>query len=35
MWATDAALAFPELILVLLIVSMLGRDPWLIVLTVS
>lgn len=35
MWATDVALAFPELILVLLIVSMLGRDPWLIVLTVS
>jgi len=28
-------MAFPDLILVLLIVSMLGRQPWLIVLTVS
>lgn len=35
MWATDVSLAFPDLILVLLIVSMLGREPWLIVLTVA
>lgn len=34
-WATDVVLAFPDLILVLLVVSMLGRQPWLIVLTVS
>jgi peptide/nickel transport system permease protein len=34
-WLTDVSLAFPDLILVLLIVSMLGRAPWLIVLTVS
>ena len=34
-WATDVVLAFPDLILVLLVVSMLGRAPWLIVLTVS
>ena len=34
-WLTDIFMAFPDLILVLLIVSMLGRDPWLIVLTVS
>ncbi|MGE4303674.1 MAG: ABC transporter permease [Novosphingobium sp.] len=34
-WGTDVLLAFPELMLVLLVVSMLGRDPWLIVLTVS
>ncbi len=34
-WLTDVILAFPDLILVLLVVSMLGRDPWLIVLTVS
>ena len=32
-WAADVSLAFPDLILVLLIVSMLGRAPWLIVLT--
>ncbi len=35
MWATDVALAFPDLILVLLIVSMLGRQSWLIVITVA
>lgn len=35
MWGADISLAFPDLILVLLIVSMLGRQPWLIVLTVS
>ncbi|KQQ64378.1 peptide ABC transporter permease [Pseudomonas sp. Leaf127] len=35
MWGADVSLAFPDLILVLLIVSMLGRQPWLIVLTVS
>ncbi|MGL5999948.1 MAG: ABC transporter permease [Pseudomonas proteolytica] len=34
-WSADVCLAFPDLILVLLIVSMLGRAPWLIVLTVS
>lgn len=34
-WLADVSLAFPDLILVLLIVSMLGRAPWLIVLTVS
>jgi len=34
-WVTDVLLAFPDLILVLLVVSMLGRAPWLIVLTVS
>jgi peptide/nickel transport system permease protein len=34
-WATDVLLAFPDLILVLLVVSMLGRAPWLIVLTVA
>jgi len=34
-WLTDVFMAFPDLILVLLIVSMLGRQPWLIVLTVS
>jgi peptide/nickel transport system permease protein len=34
-WATDVVLAFPDLILVLLVVSMLGREPWLIVLTVA
>lgn len=33
-WMTDIFMAFPDLILVLLIVSMLGRDPWLIVATV-
>jgi peptide/nickel transport system permease protein len=35
MWATDVFLAFPDLILVLLIVSMLGRSHWIIVLTVA
>lgn len=34
-WSADVCLAFPDLILVLLIVSMLGRAPWLIVLTVA
>ncbi len=34
-WLADVALAFPDFILVLLIISMLGRQPWLIVLTVS
>ncbi|EQA98679.1 hypothetical protein L288_20235 [Sphingobium quisquiliarum P25] len=34
-WITDVLMAFPDLILVLLVVSMLGREPWLIVLTVS
>lgn len=34
-WLTDVFLAFPDLILVLLIVSMLGRDHWIIVLTVA
>lgn len=34
-WSTDVLLAFPDVILVLLVVSMLGREPWLIVLTVS
>lgn len=34
-WLADVWLAFPDLILVLLIVSMLGRQPWLIVLTVA
>lgn len=34
-WLTDVLLAFPDLILVLLVVSMLGREPWLIVLTVA
>ncbi len=34
-WSADVSLAFPDLILVLLIVSMLGRAPWLIVLTVA
>lgn len=34
-WFTDVLMAFPDLILVLLVVSMLGRQPWLIVLTVS
>lgn len=35
MWLADVSLAFPDLILVLLVVSMLGRAPWLIVLTVA
>lgn len=34
-WFTDVFMAFPDLILVLLIVSMLGRDHWIIVLTVA
>jgi len=34
-WLADVWLAFPDLILVLLIVSMLGRAPWLIVMTVA
>jgi peptide/nickel transport system permease protein len=34
-WFTDVFLAFPDLILVLLIVSMLGRNHWIIVLTVA
>jgi peptide/nickel transport system permease protein len=34
-WFTDVFLAFPDLILVLLIVSMLGREHWIIVLTVA
>ena len=34
-WSADVSLAFPDLILVLLIVSMLGRAPLLIVLTVA
>lgn len=34
-WLTDVLLAFPDLILVLLVVSMLGREPALIVLTVA
>lgn len=35
LWSADLSLAFPELILVLLVVSLLGREPWLIVLTVA
>ena len=35
MWATDVFIAFPDLILVLLIVSLLGRDHWIIVVTVA
>lgn len=34
-WCADVLLAFPNLILVLLVVSMLGRAPWLIVLTTA
>lgn len=34
-WCADVLLAFPNLILVLLVVSMLGRAPWLIVLTAA
>jgi len=34
-WTTDVLIAFPDLILVLLIVSLLGREHWLIVLTVA
>ena len=35
LWSADVSLAFPELILVSLVVSLLGREPWLIVLTVA
>jgi peptide/nickel transport system permease protein len=31
----DLSLAFPDLILVLLVVSLLGREPWLIVSSVA
>jgi peptide/nickel transport system permease protein len=34
-WSADVLLAFPSLILVLLVVAMLGRAPWLIVVTAS
>ncbi|QCP14795.1 ABC transporter permease [Pseudoduganella umbonata] len=34
-WSADVLLAFPNLILVLLVVSLLGREPWLIVLTAA
>jgi peptide/nickel transport system permease protein len=34
-WSADVLLAFPNLILVLLVVALLGREPWLIVLTAS
>jgi peptide/nickel transport system permease protein len=34
-WWADVLLAFPNLVLVLLVVSMLGREPWLIVLVAS
>ncbi|MGC0416067.1 ABC transporter permease [Embleya sp. AB8] len=34
-WCCDVLLAFPNVVLVLLTVSMLGRDRWLIVLTVA
>jgi len=34
-WTADIFLAFPHLILVLLVVSMLGRDKWLIAITVA
>lgn len=34
-WFADLSLAFPDLILVLLVVSLLGREPWLIVGSVS
>ena len=34
-WLADVALAFPDFILVLLIIAMFGRDPWLIVSLVS
>jgi len=34
-WCADAFHAFPNLILVLLVVSMLGRERWLIVLTAA
>lgn len=35
LWWADVFLAFPNLILVLLVVAMLGREPWLIVLIVA
>ncbi|MBZ9761684.1 ABC transporter permease [Mesorhizobium sp. CA8] len=35
MWLTDVVLAFPQVVLVLLFVSMLGPQLWLIVLVVS
>ncbi|MDR5172708.1 ABC transporter permease [Methylobacillus flagellatus] len=35
LWWSDVFLAFPNLILILLVVAMLGRDPWLIVIIVS
>lgn len=34
-WLADLSLAFPDLILVLLVVSLLGREPWLIVASVA
>ncbi|OON63227.1 peptide ABC transporter permease [Massilia sp. KIM] len=34
-WGADVLLAFPNLILVLLVVSLLGREQWLIVLTAA
>jgi peptide/nickel transport system permease protein len=34
-WSADVLLAFPNLILVLLVVALLGRAPWLIVATAS
>lgn len=34
-WLADLSLAFPDLILVLLVVSLLGREPWLIVSSVA
>lgn len=35
LWSADLSLAFPDLILVLLVVSLLGREPWLIVSSVA
>jgi peptide/nickel transport system permease protein len=35
LWSADVSLAFPDLILVLLVVSLLGREPWLIVCSVA
>lgn len=35
LWSADVSLAFPDLILVLLVVSLLGREPWLIVASVA
>jgi len=34
-WCTDVLLAFPDLLLVLLIVSIMGSEPWLMVLTIA